>query len=94
MDYAWPGNVRELQNAICFSLVKCRDRLIRPEHLPQEIRENGCGPSKSGPEQKLTPDVVRAALREAGGNRSRAARLLGVGRATLYRFFERYPDVS
>lgn len=89
MDYSWPGNVRELQNAVYFALVKARSGAIQPEHLPLEIRRTACAPPRPGPECRLTPEAVAAALKQAGGNKSLAARLLGVGRATLYRFFER-----
>ena len=88
LDYPWPGNVRELQNAIHFSLVKSHHRTIEPEHLPLEIRQMTCSPLKPGPEARLTAEAVSAALGEAGGNKSRAAKLLGVGRATLYRFLD------
>ena len=91
MDYLWPGNVRELQNALHYALVKCKGRLIRPEELPLEIK---AGRSRRGPTRKLNPEMVQAALDLTGGNKAKAARHLGVGRATLYRFFEEFPDVS
>jgi len=88
MDYPWPGNVRELQNAIHYALVKCKGKTIRPEDLPLELRERT---SRRGPSRKLNREMVRAALELTGGNKAKAARHLGVGRATLYRFLE---DVS
>ena len=91
MDYLWPGNVRELQNALHYALVKCKGRLIRPEELPLEIK---AGRSRRGPTRKLNPEMVQAALDLTGGNKAKAAKHLGVGRATLYRFFEEFPDVS
>ncbi|MHC1725347.1 MAG: sigma-54 interaction domain-containing protein [Syntrophobacteraceae bacterium] len=91
MDYQWPGNVRELQNAIHFALVKSTSRTIQPDHLPLEIRQMTCSPLKPGPESRLTTEAVLAALGKAGGNKSKAAKLLGVGRATLYRFLEKEP---
>ncbi|MCE5333680.1 MAG: sigma 54-interacting transcriptional regulator [Desulfobacteraceae bacterium] len=94
MDYSWPGNVRELQNAVHFALVKSRGRAIQAEHLPLEIRQMTCGPARPGPESRLTMDIVAEALARAGGNKSKAAKLLGVGRATLYRFLEREPGIS
>jgi sigma-54 dependent transcriptional regulator, acetoin dehydrogenase operon transcriptional activator AcoR len=86
MEYAWPGNVRELQNAMHFAIVKCNHGTIQPDHLPLELREFKALPSRRGPAKKLEVDAVREALIKSGGNRARAARLLGVGRATLYRF--------
>ena len=92
MDYSWPGNVRELQNAIHFALVKSRGTVISPEDLPPEIRTRETCVCSSGPLRKLDGESVTAALRECGGNKSRAAKLLSVGRATLYRFLEEHPE--
>ena len=93
MNYAWPGNVRQLQNAIQFALIKCRSATILPEHLPPEILSGTYVPigqthvpGKVGRRPKLTDDVVERALEKTGGNKAKAARLLGVGRATLYNF--------
>jgi len=90
MDYDWPGNVRQLQNAIQFALVKSRGEDIEPVHLPPDIiarfthaRQMS---KKPGRKKKLDRESVRQALRKAGGNKAKAARALGVSRATLYRF--------
>lgn len=85
MDYSWPGNVRELQSAIRYALVRSRGRTIRPFHLPPELRKVP-GYTPPGPPKKLDRTQVTAALEKTGGNKAKAARLLGVGRATLYRF--------
>jgi len=94
MDYSWPGNVRELQNALHFALVKSRGRIIQPVDLPIEFQYIQRTASVPGPARKLDPDSVAAAIKRSGGNKSKAARLLGVGRATLYRFLEDFPGVS
>jgi len=86
MGYQWPGNVRELQNAIQFSMVKSNGRIIMPANLPIEVKNVQAPVYRRGPSRKLDADIVKTALTEAGGNKSKAARLLGVGRATLYRF--------
>ena len=86
MDYNWPGNVRELQNTIRFALIKCKGQTIKPGDLPIELIEHSEGQTKKGSFRKLDEDSVRAALIQTGGNKAKAARLLGVGRATLYRF--------
>ncbi len=93
MDYRWPGNVRELQNAIQFGIVKSNGRVISADDLPLELRdlENIC--IRRGPSRKLDADAVRAALERTGGNKVKAAKLLGVGRATLYRFLGDHPDL-
>ncbi len=92
LDYPWHGNVRELQSAVRFALVKARGRLVRPEDLPAELRQWKEGRALRGPSRKLEPDSVRSALVQSGGNKAKAARILGVGRATLYRFLADFPD--
>lgn len=94
VDYAWPGNVRELQSAIRFALVKSKGKTIRPEHLPPELNRNLNLNQPHGPSRKLSPENVRSVLTQTGGNKAKAAKLLGVGRATLYRFIASYPDLS
>jgi PAS domain S-box-containing protein len=94
INYPWPGNVRELQSAIRFALVKARGRLIQPQNLPMELQEWKNSRSSRGPSRKLGPESVQAALTRSGGNKAKAARLLGVGRATLYRFLADFPDLS
>ncbi len=108
MDYHWPGNVRELKNVIQFSVVRSRNGKILPSDLPVEITRSGgpqsldthpepqpihapVPPSATG---KLDLESVRAALRQTGGNKSKAARVLGVGRATLYRFLTRHESLK
>ncbi len=93
-DYPWPGNVRELQSAIRFAFVKSRGRIIQPDDLPVELKKWQNEQSSRGPSRKLDWDSVRAALARSGGNKAKAARLLGVGRATLYRFLGDFQDVS
>jgi PAS domain S-box-containing protein len=83
MEYRWPGNVRELENALAFAVIKCRALRIATEHLPPEIR-SAPRPARTGA-GTLTRDTIEAALQKTGGNRLRAARALGVGRATFYR---------
>jgi transcriptional regulator with GAF, ATPase, and Fis domain len=93
-NYPWPGNVRELQSAIRFALVRSRGRTIRPSDLPMELQQWRSTQKSRGPTRKLDPESVQTALTGSGGNKAKAARLLGVGRATLYRFLSDFPDVS
>jgi transcriptional regulator with PAS, ATPase and Fis domain/ligand-binding sensor domain-containing protein len=80
--YSWPGNVRELRSAIEQAVVRAQGQVLRPEHFPIEIvRGVPVTPATDADERERLAD----ALRRAGGNRSEAARLLGIGRATLYR---------
>jgi PAS domain S-box-containing protein len=95
MEYAWPGNVRELQNAVQFAFVKSKNLIITKEDLPLELRQvRQPGSSRRGPFKKLDVQTVRSALNKTGGNKARAARELGVGRATLYRFISENPEAA
>ena len=92
MDYAWPGNVRELQNAVQFSIVKCNGEIITEDDLPMELRQLNSPQVRRGPSKKLDAISVQEALKKTGGNKAKAARELGVGRATLYRFITDHPE--
>lgn len=94
MDYDWPGNVRELQNAIQFAFVKSRGRkIITLNDLPMELQNTSLPPANlAGPlplarvnNHRLTREAIDQALMRANGNKSKAAQILGVSRATLYR---------
>jgi PAS domain S-box-containing protein len=87
-NYKWPGNVRELQNALQFAFIKSHGIKITPENLPIEILANEEYKNPKGPSRKLNIETVKAALSKTGGNKAGAARYLGVGRATLYRFLD------
>ena len=93
LDYHWPGNVRELQNAIQYAIVKSNSGVVLPGDLPMELRPAETACPKPGPARKLEMQAVRKALLRAGGNKARSARILGVGRATLYRFLADCPEV-
>lgn len=89
MDYHWPGNVRELQNVIEFAVIRCKGAVIQIEDLPPEVTQSS-GSSTFGDQfPRDEKGRLLAALEQAGGNRSRAAQLLGVSRATLYRHMSR-----
>lgn len=92
MDYHWPGNVRQLQNVLQFAIVKSGGKVLRPVHLPMELREGEGKSIRKGANRKLDEMSVRRALEKTGGNKVRAAKMLGVGRATLYRFLQDYPE--
>jgi PAS domain S-box-containing protein len=103
LDHQWPGNVRELKNAIQFSVVRSRGSKIMPADLPGEIVKDAHIPpiltdrspmEMTLPQGKLSVESVKAALTKTGGNKSKAARVLRVGRATLYRFLTRNEEVK
>lgn len=86
----WPGNVRELQNWIQYALVKCKGGTVLPEHLPPRPGHGrGAPASEARPRRKRLDELTVAdALHRANDNRVQAARILGVSRATLYRFLD------
>jgi transcriptional regulator with PAS, ATPase and Fis domain len=77
--YSWPGNVRELRSALEYAVIRTRSERIQPEDLPPEL--DPAPPDSEDAERRRYED----ALERAGGNRTRAAELLGVSRATFYR---------
>jgi len=93
MAHDWPGNVRELQNAIQFAHVKSKGDVILPVHLPAAVRQSTSKiPRRRKRRRKLEADAVREAIRRTKGNKLQAAKLLGVNRATLYRFLAETKD--
>ena len=93
MDYPWPGNVRELRNSIEHAFVVLSGDVLQAEHLPSEVRTYApaaSSPAHPRPESAASPEAERerieAALRRHGGNRSAAARSLGVSRVTLWKW--------
>ena len=85
--YEWPGNLRQLKNVLEHALIVGKGDTIAVEDLPLEVR-GAAAASLPGPSSKLD-DVIRrhieSVLVEVGGNRTRAAQVLGIDRATLRR---------
>ncbi|MEW5763010.1 MAG: sigma-54 dependent transcriptional regulator [Bacillota bacterium] len=94
--YRWPGNVRELQNVIERALILCQGEEIRPHHLPRELQEGlPAAQSLPVPGEDLSLEqveklLIQRALVKTGGNRSRAARLLGISRSALLYRMQKY----
>ena len=86
MDYDWPGNVRELENAVEHAFVKCHGETIEIEDLPlglvREVRGEGGVELKNTMSEK---ERIVTVLEQTGWNRSRAARMLGMHRTTIWR---------
>jgi DNA-binding NtrC family response regulator len=89
MSFGWPGNVRELQNVLQFAWIKCKGDVLEIQHLPPNLRLTGLQvESKVRRRRGLEVESVLTALNQTGGNKSEAAKVLGVSRATLYRFLD------
>ncbi len=92
--YRWPGNVRELRNMVEQTVVMSRSQRIGVRDLPVHIREaGGTGGSvqmERGTLEDMEKQAIQQALKEAGGNRTRAADKLGISRRTLHRKIAEY----
>jgi len=90
MKYAWPGNVRELEHALEHACILCHGSVIMLSHLPAELLETPARVPPAVAAHTHAAGHVLQALRQAGWNKAKAARLLSVSRPTLYRLIDRY----
>jgi DNA-binding NtrC family response regulator len=91
LGYAWPGNVRELSNVIERASILAGGGVLGAEHLPAELRAAGPATLALRPAvEAFEASHVRWVLAMTGGNRERAAKLLDVDPATLYRRLAKY----
>ncbi len=104
MAYDWPGNVRELQNCIYSAITVTSSSTIEPADLPRRIYLDSepsevtsvlsgrisLGETAAQATAKAEQEAINKALLETGGNREKAAELLGIGRKTLYRKLRQY----
>jgi DNA-binding NtrC family response regulator len=97
--YSWPGNVRELANAVERAVILCRGNVLQPTDFDQQIQDAAAHPPRpaivpdlltagtGGPVDYNLDAIERLAIERAlaatGGNRTRAARLLGISERTL-----------
>jgi len=100
-SFSWPGNVRQLlnvvQNMVVMALGAGEER-IDVRHIPSEVKSTeeeeagaGAGGSLAGTSlEQLEKRAIRETLRLTGGNREKAAELLGIGERTLYRKLKEY----
>ncbi|PLX94852.1 MAG: sigma-54-dependent Fis family transcriptional regulator, partial [Desulfuromonas sp.] len=91
MNYSWPGNIRELEHVIEHAFILCRDEVLTIGHLPQEFQERASAPSRLVAQDENEQEQIRQAMIRCGGNKAKAARLLGISRQTLYRKLEESP---
>ncbi|MFV8751185.1 helix-turn-helix domain-containing protein [Nannocystaceae bacterium ST9] len=93
--YVWPGNVRELEQAITHAIANGTSELIELADLPGYLRLRSNTPRNDSPERRLCleeaeKDAIRKALDYTRGNKRKAARLLHIGKTTLYRKIKTY----
>jgi transcriptional regulator with PAS, ATPase and Fis domain len=101
MHYDFPGNIRELENVIARSIALCRGDTIEPIHLPEDIRELEIWTFRNEDErypslEEREKRYILWILKKVGGNKTRAAEILGIDRISLWRKLKRYNpgDVS
>jgi len=92
LDYGWPGNVRELENVVERAVVVSKGELISMEDLPHEMTGNRidyAAVERAAQRQlslaELERDYIARMIEQTGGNKNRAAQILGIDRKTLYR---------
>ncbi len=91
LGYAWPGNVRELENVIERAITLTQYEVISPEDLPTPMAQDkgetstGIALREKYTVDQLEKEYIKKVLIEAGGNKSKAAQILGLNRKTLYR---------
>ena len=98
LDYSWPGNIRQLENVLEGALIMAKSVVIQKSDLPKSfnVRESKgekniiTGGSLKDGLKDPEKEIILAALREANGNRSKAADKLGVNRTTLYNKMKKY----
>jgi DNA-binding NtrC family response regulator len=85
LAYPWPGNVRELRNAIQRSCLLCRGDVVLPEHLPPKVAALASGDAAAvvGRLSQMERAAILATLEECSGNRTHAAKKLGISRRSL-----------
>lgn len=94
LEYQWPGNVRELRTAVEHGIVLSRGEEIQLKDLPASLRSIPAGNAGLGLNSlrldEMEKSVILRALRQTEGNRTEAAKVLGISRRTLHRKIHEY----
>lgn len=93
MQYAWPGNVRELKNAIDYAIVMFDGHCIEPHDLPPEVVAalplmTQTNRQQADDKPALSWETIQHTLATCAGNQTLAAKQLGIGRTTLWRYLK------
>jgi two-component system response regulator PilR (NtrC family)/two-component system response regulator HydG len=92
--YYWPGNIRELENVIGNACMMSDGPMIDISHLPSELlsQEGSDSDSQMLSLERVERSHVRRVLEMVGGNKLRAAEILGISRSTLYNLLGEVPE--
>lgn len=87
--YHFPGNIRELENIIERTLILCDGQVVKFENLPVNIKSTAEAEMSSGYVSSFEKDLLLKAIEKANGNKSTAAKLLGISTRTLYSMLDK-----
>jgi two-component system response regulator HydG len=98
LSYPWPGNVRELQNSMERAVALTRHETVMPEDLPEKVRDfkrshvllAADDPAELVALEEVERRYILRVMEAVGGNKTEAARILGLDRKTLYRKLDKY----
>ena len=90
LDYRWPGNVRELKQVVQTAVLMASEGLVTSETLELKIDNTTADTDLALMDENMQRERIIKALRQAGGNKRQAARLLGISPPTLYKKMEQY----
>jgi len=94
--YHWPGNIRQLENVLEHAFVLCQHNVITPRELPSDFMPGAVARPAGGDNDDGAAEIraIREALAQTEYNKSKAARLLGISRRTLYRKLEQHENTG
>ena len=88
--YDWPGNVRELENVIERGVILCESDAITEKDIAVAVKTSPKRKAGVPPLQEIERDYILTVLKQTGGNQTKASKLLGVDRKTLYLKLKKY----
>jgi DNA-binding NtrC family response regulator len=99
LDYSWPGNIRELKNVIERAVVFCEHKEIEPDYIKESLKEKPTDPGMFSLAvgtslEEAERVLILKTLRSTGGNKSKAAKLLGISLKTFYNKLNKYEQIK
>jgi transcriptional regulator with PAS, ATPase and Fis domain len=99
LNYSWPGNIRELKNVIERAVVFCEHKEIEPMYVKESLKEKHSDPGMLSvavgtPLEEAERALIQKTLHSTGGNKSKAAKLLGISLKTFYNKLNKYAQAK